>query len=1287
MLRFVHRYGRSVTNEANQPNHHTSPSIFSSLRVRLLSVVLVAVVPVLAVIFHNFLEQRSQIVKDETEDAMALAASAANQAAQTIEGARQLLTAMAHMPQIRNFRSRECSRLLARIEKHFRAYRNVGVATPDGEVVCSAAALPGPINLSGHQWFQLALSARRFTVGQLALEGIAVSPWLPLAYPIVDPKEQLAAVMFIGIESAWLQGMLDRVQLSKPASITFIDSAGTILARRPEAKKWAGKSFPEHPIFKHMVAWHGPGTTEGVGLDGVPRLFGFAPVLSQVEANNIYVRIAIPKAVAFANADRVLFVNLTLLGLFTLIALLAARFGADTLVLRPVSALVRAANRLAAGDLSARSGIPRAKGELHQLAASFDLMAEKLETHEARLLQAVRGTEERHRLLLESTAEGIFGLDIEGRCTFTNKAAATMLGYQAEDCLGKDIDRLTHHSPFDGSSRPVENSFISKAKRFGHTYNNESDIFWRSDRTSFPVDYSSHPIWADGDQISGAVVVFSDISARKRTEATLQQRVQEIEALHEIGQAVLNATDLKNVVEELLDKTLSVGAFDLGAIRLLDPISEMREPVAIRGYRNPEKVRSITTDPNDANFARTQAEVTESRAARVMENVPAAQGLRTIKQEGVESAVFVPARAGDEVLGTILLGSRTPRVFKPEEIRLLEAIGHQLGIAVQKARLNEAMQRNLERIRALHEIGKAIISTLDLRQTLNILLEQIDLFLPYAVTTIRLVNKDTGLLEPVACHNLDEAEWKKIIGQYPGTIDSLVGQYNSPIFNPNVQNDPRPPVADFIKKHGLVSSLRVPLLVKGEIIGVITFFTKEEHEFSDEEIELLTTLAGQAAIAIHNSRLYDEARARGTQLQEANLMLSALHAVAAAVSQSLELDRVLQAAIEKITEIFGLDATRFHIYNQQTDELVLQASFERDSDKFTRARSFKKGQGIVGKALGSAEPLIFEDVDTDPLYRRLSQTKLSTQSGYHFLAVFPIKGKQMNLGTLSCVGTAPRKLGPSEVRLLEAITDQIAVAIENSELYEEVKQKVAELELANKVKDEFLGVMSHELRTPLNVIMGFSSLIRDGMLGEINPEQEEALKKVMSHSTDLLSMLNSILQVTQIGGGNVVAERADVCLSQLLADLESIYELPAAKDITINWDYPPLPVVKTDADKLKQILRNLIDNAIKFTKKGQVTVAARFQESQGQVVFKVSDTGEGIPEEFLPIIFDKFRQLDNSETRMHGGVGLGLYIVKKFTELLGGEISVESEPGKGSVFTVALPVGPQAAPQSRPAER
>jgi signal transduction histidine kinase len=240
--------------------------------------------------------------------------------------------------------------------------------------------------------------------------------------------------------------------------------------------------------------------------------------------------------------------------------------------------------------------------------------------------------------------------------------------------------------------------------------------------------------------------------------------------------------------------------------------------------------------------------------------------------------------------------------------------------------------------------------------------------------------------------------------------------------------------------------------------------------------------------------------------------------------------------------------------------------------------------------------------------------------------------------------------------------------------YAQSKQQTAELEKANKVKDEFLSFMSHELRTPLNIIMGYSRLIHERTLGEINPEQEKALAKVRNQCTDLLSMIGDILQATKIEAEGAKAENYAVNLVDFLDGLKSGYEFPLNKEVRLEWDYPlDLPVVKTDAEKLKHILQNLVNNAIKFTEKGHVIVSARYFSDGKIVKIEVADTGIGIPNDLLPVIFERFRQGDSTETRDHGGVGLGLYIVKKFTDLLGGTVEVRSEVDRGSTFTVALP--------------
>jgi signal transduction histidine kinase len=266
------------------------------------------------------------------------------------------------------------------------------------------------------------------------------------------------------------------------------------------------------------------------------------------------------------------------------------------------------------------------------------------------------------------------------------------------------------------------------------------------------------------------------------------------------------------------------------------------------------------------------------------------------------------------------------------------------------------------------------------------------------------------------------------------------------------------------------------------------------------------------------------------------------------------------------------------------------------------------------------------------------------------------------------------------------------------ELFERTKKQGEELERANKVKDEFLSVMSHELRTPLSVITGYVSLIKEETLGEINANQKEVLQRVLNQAVNQLSMVDGILQVTQMEADRANVTIRETNLGKFLDYLRSGYEIFVNnKETDLQWDYSPdLPVIKTDGGKLKHVLQNLINNAIKFTPRGRITVSARVAEgarseaagdngrspagdsaaqtcSNRWIEFKVEDTGVGISAESLPIIFEKFRQADSSETRLYGGVGIGLYIVKTFTELLGGEVTVDGAPGKGTTFTVRIP--------------
>jgi len=239
----------------------------------------------------------------------------------------------------------------------------------------------------------------------------------------------------------------------------------------------------------------------------------------------------------------------------------------------------------------------------------------------------------------------------------------------------------------------------------------------------------------------------------------------------------------------------------------------------------------------------------------------------------------------------------------------------------------------------------------------------------------------------------------------------------------------------------------------------------------------------------------------------------------------------------------------------------------------------------------------------------------------------------------------------------------------------QLRQNMDELERANRVKNEFLGMISHELRTPLNVIMGYNQMLKEGAFGAVNLEQSRALDKITLQLTDLSGMVNSILAVTKIEADDVSAESDVIDLKRFLDGLKDEYKTPATHGVTIAWDcQPDLPTLISDTNKLKHIMQNLINNALKFTDQGYIRVSVKRLPGEKKIALIVTDTGIGIAKKDLPTIFDKFRQANSSLNRNYSGAGLGLYIVKKYADLLGGEVAVDSVPGKGSTFTITLPL-------------
>lgn len=305
-----------------------------------------------------------------------------------------------------------------------------------------------------------------------------------------------------------------------------------------------------------------------------------------------------------------------------------------------------------------------------------------------------------------------------------------------------------------------------------------------------------------------------------------------------------------------------------------------------------------------------------------------------------------------------------------------------------------------------------------------------------------------------------------------------------------------------------------------------------------------------------------------------------------------------------------------------------------------------------------------------------------------FLAV-PLVAEETPVGCLLFLTREEHEFGEEEVDFLETLARQLAVAIRHAELYSQSRRQAEELRDAHKIKDEFLKVVSSELKTPLNVIAGYAEMFLQGLLGSLTPIQEKAVQTVARQSRELQGLIETVLQASILEAEKLKAEPSDIHLWEFMSELQLSYDGQAGPEVKLIWDYPAnTPLLSVDRAKLRHVLENLINNALKFTAHGRVTVSARYLSASRSLEFKVADTGVGIAEEQRAAIFERFRQAAAVQGWAdHRGVGLGLYIVKKYMDVLGGRIYLDSRPGEGSTFTLHVPaplVSPLAAHEQLP---
>ena len=521
--------------------------------------------------------------------------------------------------------------------------------------------------------------------------------------------------------------------------------------------------------------------------------------------------------------------------------------------------------------------------------------------------------------------------------------------------------------------------------------------------------------------------------------------------------------------------------------------------------------------------------------------------------------------------------------------------------------------------------------------------------------------------------NKVEADYIKWLAQNPptagrGSVSGRAVAERATIHIPDVLADPEyaRTRSESLKRGHQRTTLGVPLLREGVPIGVIALHRTEVRPFTDKQIELVTTFADQAVIAIENTRLFEEVEAR-------NRDLTALGDVARAVSSTLDLKLVLKTIVSRAVELSGTDAGSMLYYRKEIATFELGETAGLDDEVIAKFRSLDiaaKATGL-GEAIAKRQPLQIPDLTEHPS-EPLRDAVL--EAGFRASLIVPLLSAEGPLGTLILRRRRPGEFPQATINLMQSFADQSAIALENARLFNEIARKSRELEIASQHKSQFVANMSHELRTPLAAVLGYAELLQEGIYGALPEKSLPILTRIRSNGKHLLGLINTVLDISKIEAGQFKLNLGEYALGSIVETvMVATKSLAATKKLAFKTEVTKgLPYGLGDEQRLTQVLLNLVGNAIKFTDAGEVHIAAG--AVNGHFTVSVSDTGPGIPPEECERIFEKFRQVDSSNTRAKGGTGLGLAIAREIVEMHGGRIWVESTLGQGSTFRMELPV-------------
>jgi signal transduction histidine kinase/DNA-binding response OmpR family regulator/putative methionine-R-sulfoxide reductase with GAF domain len=625
----------------------------------------------------------------------------------------------------------------------------------------------------------------------------------------------------------------------------------------------------------------------------------------------------------------------------------------------------------------------------------------------------------------------------------------------------------------------------------------------------------------------------------------------------------------------------------------------------------------------------------------------------------------------DTWIGNLNLGRTEVRPFDPKVAPIMQAFADQAAIAVTNAKLFNDLDAALERQTAMTEVLDAVSQArLDLQPVFDKVAEHADR-LCQGTGALVLVRDDEHLILSAVAGPMPMAR-DRLRARLPIDTNSISG---AAVLRGEIVH-----IADWNAETASVytnspgrrvgrSALAVPMMRGGVAIGAVAFTRPEPGGYTDDEIALLETFADQAAIAVDNARLLREIEERNEDLSESLELQTATSEILQLISANPgNVDAVFDGIIDQSIQLCDADGGSVLV---------------RDGDQLEMRRTGGRNTGRIGRRFDITDadlsaPLFFDDT------RTLSETT-GAPIGAGSIVSVPLVVDGVHYGQLNSSRADERPFEPRHGRILQVFAEQAAIAVSNANLFSRLEEQTRLAQEANEAKGSFLATMSHEIRTPMNAVIGMSGLLLDT---ELQPRQREFAEIIRSSGESLLGIINDILDFSKIDAGRLELEVAPF---DVRACVESAFDLvtePAARkglELAFLID-PAIPDgITGDVTRLRQVMVNLLANAVKFTEVGEVVMTVDPGESTNEIHVTVRDTGIGIPADRAHKLFEEFSQLDSSTTRKYGGTGLGLAVSKRLTELMGGTMWVESVEGDGATFHFTITAEPADVPSRRAA--